>query len=121
MIKKTFYEETMDSKLNIVIWTETELSKHVDDNVTKTLWAFYEDTRTIILNMDEIKWWTMFMKTITHELLHFVWYRLRSKWIDHTTMTEEIYCYMYDFYFGKILEWINKTKLMNTLKKMAKK
>lgn len=121
MIKKTFYEETMDSKLNVVIWTEDELSKHVDVDVNKSYWAMDDDTRTIILNMSEIKWWTIFMKTLVHELFHFIGYRLRAKWIDHTAITEEIYCYMYDFYFWKIREWINKTKLMNTLKKMEKK
>lgn len=121
MIKKMFCEETMDSKLNVVIWTEEELSKYMEDAVEKVYGSFYEDTWTIVLNMSEIKWGTIFMKTLTHELLHFIGYRLRAKWIDHTAITEEIYCYLYDFYFWKIREWIIKTKLMNTLKKMAKK
>lgn len=119
MIKKTFYEETIDTKLTLLIWTEEELNKSTDVDITKSYWAMDDDTWTITLNMDEIKWWTMFMKTVTHELLHFVWYRLRSKWIDHTAMTEEIYCYMYDFYFGKIRERINKKKIIKLFKLVA--
>lgn len=112
MIKKRFSEDVLDTVLFVCIG----ITQDMEDSDIKTYWEYIDEDRSIVINMDEIKTEKIFMKTIVHELLHFVGYNLRRKWIDHTTLTEEIYCYLYDFYFGKIYEWLRKEKLMKNLK-----
>lgn len=111
MTKKRFSEEVIDTVLFVVLWNTLDMDWEI-----KTYWEYVDEDRSIVINMDEVKTDKIFMKTLVHELLHYVGYNLRRKWIDHTAMTEEIYCYLYDFYFGKIWEWIKKEKLMKNLK-----
>ena len=112
MIKHKFSEDVLDTILYIVIGDACDTQ---EDGI-RTYWEYVDEDRTMVLNMDELKTQTIFMKTLVHELLHFVGYNLRRKWIDHTALTEEIYCYLYDFYFGKIRWWIKKKKIMEHLK-----
>lgn len=111
MIKKRFSEPVLDTTLIVCIWWTENMESDV-----MVYWEYVDEDRTLSINTDEIKTEKIFMSTLAHELLHFVGYNLRRKWIDHTTLTEEIYCYLYDFYFGRIYEWIKKKKLMKNLK-----
>ena len=111
MIKKRFSEDVLDTVLFVCIGDNQDMDWEI-----KTYGEYIDEDRSIVINMDEVKTEVIFMKTLVHELLHYVGYNLRRKWIDHTTLTEEIYCYLYDFYFGKIWKWIKKEKLMKNLK-----
>jgi hypothetical protein len=115
MIKKLFYEDVIDTKLYIVLWGNKDINT-IDDEQVRTYWEYIDEDRLIMLNMDEIKTQKVFIKTLSHELLHFVWYNLRRKGIEHVFLTEEIYCYLYDFYFWQIRERINKNKIFKKLK-----
>jgi len=111
MIKKRFSEYVIDTQLFVCLWDTDDVEWDV-----KTYGEYIDEDRSIVINMDEVKTKTIFMKTLVHELLHFVGYNLRRKWIDYTAMTEEIYCYLYDFYFGKIYKWIENNDIMKWLK-----
>ena len=111
-----FYEDVMDTKLYIVLWSNKHINV-IDDEEVRTYGEYIDDERTITLNMDEIKTQKIFMKTLVHELLHFVSYNLRRKGIDHVVLTEEIYCYLYDFYFWKINEWLQTKNILKMVKK----
>lgn len=113
MIKHRFSEDVMDTQLYICIWWNDDIT---DAQEIRTYGEYLDEDRSIVFNMDEIKTEVIFMKTLVHELLHFIGYNLRRKGIDHTTLTEEIYCYLYDFYFGKIYLWMKKKKLLENLK-----
>jgi len=116
MIKKLFYEDVIDTKLYIVLWSNKDINV-IDDEQIRTYWEYIDEDRTILLNMDEIKTKEVFMKTLTHELLHFVGYNLRRKGIEHVFLTEEIYCYLYDFYFWQIYKWLQTRNILKMVKK----
>ena len=113
MIKHRFSEDVLDTILYLVVGDTSDTQEM--DNI-RTYWEYVDEDRTLVLNMDELKTQALFMKTLVHELLHFIGFNLRRKWIDHTRLTEEVYCYLYDFYFGKIREWIKKKKIIEWLK-----
>jgi hypothetical protein len=112
MLKKKFSEPVFDTELTVAIWTRSELSDLVDQDIEAVYWSFFEDEKVMVINMDEIRTNVLFMKTLVHELLHAVSIKLRTKDIDHTGITEEVYCYLYDFYFWKIYKWLEKQNLI---------
>lgn len=107
MIKVYFKENVFDTILHIAMWTDSELQEFTDEE-DKYYWIYLDEDRIMLLNITHIRNWNMLMKAITHELLHFIGANMRRKGIDYTWITEEVYCYMYDFYFGKIREWLTE-------------
>lgn len=108
MLKKTFFEGVFDTEIIIAIGNSEELSKLIEQEVEEAFGAWYDTDNTIVINMDRISDSMLFMETLTHELLHAIGTKLRTRDIDHTTLTEEVYCFLYDFYFGQIWKWLEK-------------
>ncbi len=46
--------------------------------------------------------------TLAHELLHFVFQNLKDRWIIYCSESEEIFCYLQEYFLRKILEEVNK-------------
>lgn len=123
MYKKKFDEYTLDTTLRLAIWTAKELEKYTEDDMSDCYGQCFFEDRFIAINTDKMPNNNMILKTISHELFHFVSIYLRHKGIEHNEDTEEVYCYLYDFYFWNIMKWLEKEKIiqMRLLPKMVKK
>lgn len=47
---------------------------------------------------------------IVHELMHFIYRVLERKWFTLNNETDELYAYLFEFYFDKILHYKLKSK-----------
>ncbi len=98
MFKKKFKEEVFETELIIIYWKIIEFWLDVwdFDGLYNRKWVIY------------LKEWCNIEKTLSHEILHFVYDMLLERDISLTKQTEEMFAYLIWFYFDKTYKWLIK-------------
>ena len=109
MFKKKFKEDMFESELIIIIDSPENLEfiSKLDN------FDGYYNWDGVIYICDDAP----LLKTLSHELIHFVHYQLKDMCdISLTDNTEETYAYFYSYYLDKIWERMSALQIKNEKK-----